>query len=83
MGGDEFVVLLQDCPFDAAALIAGKIVDAITAIKFEWADKRYSIGASVGVAQVGGSADEAVARADAACYAAKAGGRGRVVTAGL
>lgn len=82
LGGDEFVVLLDDCPIADAELLANKIADAIAAIDFEWDGKHYSIGASVGVALVGaGSADEALARADAACYAAKASGRGRVVCA--
>lgn len=84
LGGDEFVVLLDDCPIADAELVANKIVDAIAAIDFEWDAKHYSIGASVGVALAGaGSADEALARADAACYAAKASGRGRVVCASV
>lgn len=82
LGGDEFVVLLTDCPIANAEQVARKIVDAVAAIDFEWNGKHYSIGASVGVAPVGdGSADDALARADAACYAAKASGRGRVVSA--
>ena len=84
LGGDEFVVLLADCPMVNAEQVAGKIVDAVAAIDFEWNGQHYSIGASVGVAPVGaGSADEALARADAACYAAKANGRGRVVAAAV
>jgi diguanylate cyclase (GGDEF)-like protein/PAS domain S-box-containing protein len=84
LGGDEFVVLLDDCPIANAEQVARKIVDAVAAIDFEWNGKHYSIGASVGVAAVGpGSADDALARADAACYAAKTGGRGRVVSTGV
>ena len=82
LGGDEFVVLLDDCPIEDAEQVARRIVESVAAIDFEWSGKHYSIGASVGVAAVGaGSADEALARADAACYAAKANGRGRVVPA--
>ena len=81
LGGDEFVVLLENCPIANAERVAGKIVAAIAAIDFEWNGKHYSIGASVGVTAVGsGSPDEALARADAACYAAKASGRGRVIS---
>jgi diguanylate cyclase (GGDEF)-like protein/PAS domain S-box-containing protein len=83
LGGDEFVVLLDDCSIADAEQIANKIVDAVGAIDFESNGEHYSIGASVGVAPVGaGSSDEALARADAACYAAKASGRGRVVSVG-
>lgn len=78
------MVLLTDCPIADAERVAGKIVDAVAAIDFGWNGQHYSIGASVGVAPVGiGSADEALARADAACYAAKASGRSRVVTASV
>ena len=54
-------------------------IDAIGAIEFTWNGRGYSIGASVGIAPV--SADPArdvLGAADAACYAAKAAGRGRV-----
>lgn len=82
LGGDEFVVLLEDCTIANAEHVARKIVNAIAAIDFEWNGEHYSVGASVGVTAVSGySADEALARADAACYAAKASGRGRVVSA--
>ncbi len=82
IGGDEFVVLLADCSIANAEHVARKIVEAVAAIDFVWNDQRYSIGASVGVASIkGGSAEVALARADAACYAAKAAGRGRVVSA--
>ncbi|MEO9230678.1 MAG: PAS domain S-box protein [Devosia sp.] len=84
LGGDEFVVLLEDCSTQNAEQVARNIVAAIAAIDFEWNGAHYSMGASVGVAAVGaGSADEALARADAACYAAKASGRGRVVAASV
>lgn len=82
LGGDEFVVLLNDCPLVNAEQVARKIVKAIADIDFEWNGEHHVIGASIGVALVGpDSADEALARADAACYAAKASGRGRVVAA--
>jgi diguanylate cyclase (GGDEF)-like protein len=83
MGGDEFVVLLADCTLPDARLVAQKIVDSITAIEFEWSGVTYSIGASVGIAPVLPDAErDVLAMADAACYAAKAAGRGRVAAAG-
>ena len=83
MGGDEFVVLLADCTLPDARVVAQKIVDCITAIEFEWNGVSYSIGASVGIAPVLPDAErDVLAMADAACYAAKAAGRGRVAAAG-
>ena len=82
MGGDEFVVLLADCTVANARRVGQKIVDAISAVRFGWNGAEYTIGASVGVAPLSASTeDNALAAADAACYAAKAGGRGRVVVA--
>jgi diguanylate cyclase (GGDEF)-like protein len=83
MGGDEFVVLLADCTIADARTVAQKIVDCITAIDFEWAGASYTIGASVGFAPVLPDAErDVIAMADAACYAAKAAGRGRVAASG-
>ena len=63
--------------------MAQKIVDCIGAIEFEWNGVAYSIGASVGIAPVLPDAErDVLAMADAACYAAKAAGRGRVAAAG-
>ena len=82
MGGDEFVVLLTDCPIPDARIVAQKIVDSIGVLEFEWGGVSYSIGASVGIARVIAEAErDVLAMADAACYAAKAAGRGRVVVA--
>jgi diguanylate cyclase (GGDEF)-like protein/PAS domain S-box-containing protein len=81
IGGDEFAVLLADCDVNAASRIAGGIVEAISAIAFQWEGETYRIGASVGVTLVGPDAPDPsrlLAEADAACYAAKAKGRNRV-----
>jgi diguanylate cyclase (GGDEF)-like protein/PAS domain S-box-containing protein len=83
MGGDEFVVLLFDCPLANARTIAQKIADSIAAIDFRWNGSHYAIGASVGIAPISREVDQDVLRAaDEACYAAKAAGRGRVVAVG-
>jgi diguanylate cyclase (GGDEF)-like protein len=81
IGGDEFAVLLSDCLPEAAQNVAQKIVHAIAAIRFEWDGKGYAIGASAGIAEIhAGATDpvELMSEADAACYVAKANGRGRV-----
>jgi diguanylate cyclase (GGDEF)-like protein/PAS domain S-box-containing protein len=82
IGGDEFVLLLADCPLANAHRVAGKIVEAVAGIDFAWNGASYRIGASVGVAMVGGDPGcDPLAAADAACYSAKAAGRGRVCVA--
>lgn len=82
IGGDEFAVILEACPQEAGRRVAETIVRAIGALIFSWAGRDYRVGASAGLTRIG--ADPAsplgfVGEADAACYAAKAAGRGRVV----
>jgi diguanylate cyclase (GGDEF)-like protein/PAS domain S-box-containing protein len=86
IGGDEFALLMSDCPLSAARRVAQKIVDSVAAIEFCWHGQTHRIGASVGVTQIAaGSAQpaELMAEADAACYVAKASGRGRVEVYGV
>ena len=81
IGGDEFAVLLNDCPIELARLFAIQLVDAISATEFVWQNSAYHVGASIGVAALAtdvASIDELISRADAACYVAKARGRNRV-----
>ena len=85
IGGDEFAVLLADCTPEAGRAIASKIVRAIGALAFSWVGRTYRIGASIGLTAVGpGPAGPLgyMGEADAACYAAKARGRGGVVLFG-
>ncbi|HWA18571.1 MAG TPA: PAS domain S-box protein [Devosia sp.] len=82
LGGDEFVVLLADCTLANARAVAEKIVEAISKLDFAWNGTAYSMGASAGIAMIRADrAQDALAEADAACYSAKAAGRGRVATA--
>lgn len=85
IGGDEFAVLLADCPVSAARRVAQKLVDAIAALEFQWDERTYRIGASIGItaitSQAAGPA-ELLDEADSACYVAKANGRGRVAIYG-
>ena len=81
LGGDEFVIVLRHCSADEARRIGAQIVQALRDEAFRAAGHRFHIGASVGVRLFGGAQEplEALlADADAACYAAKRGGRGRV-----
>ncbi|WP_258607582.1 PAS domain S-box protein [Mesorhizobium sp. AR10] len=81
LGGDEFAVILKSGSAAGATHIARSIIKAIRSLDFTWDDRPHSIGASVGLTPIRagcGEVDEIIARADAACYAAKAAGRGCV-----
>ena len=85
LGGDEFALLLERCPHDTAIRIAENVRQAVSAIALPWEGKTLSVGASLGVASLTAEVagvDEWLAAADAACYAAKAAGRGAVHAAG-
>ena len=79
LGGDEFAVLLLGTGSEAAARVARRIVALVAApVKVDGA--MALVGASVGVVTSEGEANVEVLmhRADAAMYAAKANGKGRV-----
>jgi diguanylate cyclase len=81
LGGDEFAVLLERCPSDVAMRIAENVRLAIEAITLSWEGRMLRVGASMGVASLTpctSSTDSWLAEADAACYRAKADGRGMV-----
>ncbi|WP_245464865.1 PAS domain S-box protein [Mesorhizobium sp. M1E.F.Ca.ET.045.02.1.1] len=84
LGGDEFAVILKSGAPTRAMIAARSIIDAIRNLNFSWDGRPHSIGASIGLAPIRadcGEVDEIIARADAACYAAKAAGRGCVSAA--
>ncbi|RQO52851.1 hypothetical protein DBV14_15470 [Variovorax sp. KBW07] len=81
IGGDEFALLLEQCSHEAAVRVAEDIVASISAIALPWLSGSLHIGASIGVASLTPGIDTVdawVDAADAACYAAKAAGRGVV-----
>ena len=80
-GGDEFAVLLERCNGNAALHTAEHIRAAVAAVVLSWEGRQFSVSASLGVADLTddtASLEAWLARADAACYAAKAAGRGVV-----
>jgi len=86
LGGDEFGVILRSCPPAYARIAAQKIIETISSLRFEWNANAYSVGASIGIATIDEntrSVEAAIERADQACYAAKAAGRGCVWEAEL
>ena len=79
-GGEEFIALLPETSLEEACIVAERIRTRIEA-----ADKRLprytvSIGVAIGHAD-DYDVDDIIARADAALYRAKAGGRNRVEAA--
>lgn len=81
LGGDEFGVLLEGCTPEQSARIADGVRQAIKDYRFAWGATTLSVGASVGVVQIGVDTESVAAimsAADIACYAAKDEGRNRV-----
>ncbi len=83
VGGEEFMVLLPHTPAAGAVQLAERLRLAVAQTPVNLGSRALDITVSIGVAQlVGGEPFEPViAQADAALYAAKHGGRNRVVTA--
>jgi diguanylate cyclase (GGDEF)-like protein/PAS domain S-box-containing protein len=81
LGGDEFALVLERCPQDVACRIAENVRSAIAAIALPWESGILRVGASAGVAGLTEQTRDTtawLADADAACYRAKAEGRGAV-----
>ena len=81
MGGDEFVVLLDDCDQFAARQVADDILIRIQRTRLVGRHGVYAGSASIGVAvmdQPDHSLEEYLRRADVACYQSKDAGRSSV-----
>jgi diguanylate cyclase (GGDEF)-like protein len=81
-GGEEFTILLPDTDRDGAAVVAEKVLRALRALTIPGVERK--ITASIGVAAFPADAatgDHLLRVADRALYAAKRGGRDRVVMA--
>jgi len=81
IGGDEFAVLLENCSADFAHAAATQLRDAVQAWQFEWGDKAFQVGVSVGVVAItrlAPSLSAILSEADTACFTAKEQGRNRV-----
>ena len=81
LGGDEFGVLLEHCAPAPAFAIADALRKTIGDFHFQWSQRSFKIGASVGVVNIAGGPESLtgiLAAADAACYMAKDKGRNRV-----
>lgn len=74
VGGDEFAILLKDCPIEKAREIADKIVREVADYRFTWDDQVFSIGVSIGLVELSresGSLGDEMFAADVACSLAK------------
>jgi len=78
-GGDEFIILLSDTDMEQAQRIAERIRCRIDEFIFYDSSRRFSVSASVGLIMIDPelTQEQIIARADAACYTAKAKGRNR------
>jgi len=82
-GGEEFLVLLPECPFDAALCKAEQLREEVAKLELQYDDRPLGpVTVSIGVAAFPDHAQEAEALlrcADEALYDAKAAGRNRVL----
>lgn len=83
MGGDEFCVLLENCPGSKASKVAEILIEVVREYRFNWDQKTYQVGVSIGVVPItaeSASRSQLIIDADQACYMAKSLGRGRFYT---
>lgn len=81
LGGDEFGLILPQCPPSSAVDIAERLRRSLEMFSFAWDDRCFAVTASVGVTCIADrdtTLEDAMRRADAACYRAKEKGRNRV-----
>ena len=81
-GGDEFGVLLPSCTLNQAKTIAESLRKSVSEISVTHQEKQYTVTLSIGVTSFDeddNSITDAMARADAGSYEAKAEGRNALV----
>lgn len=81
LGGDEFAVLLEDLSLEEARNTAERLRRAVDESRFQFEDRVFNLGISIGASPIDGSldAETIMALADSARYAAKDQGGNRMV----
>lgn len=86
-GGDEFAILMHDCSPKTASRVINRIRAAISMYRWHWQGRDFTLGVSIGLAEITQhtpDTEKLLRDADAACYADKATHRnheGRLPTA--
>ena len=83
LGGDEFAVILEQCSAEQAQRVAQQICERMDDFRFLHDERRFRIGASIGLVPVDrrwSTTAAVIQAADTSCYAAKDAGRNRVHT---
>lgn len=81
LGGDEFGIILEHCSAEHSLRVAQQICDRMDSFRFSHNERRFRVGASIGlvtISQAWMNTEALLQAADAACYAAKDAGRNRV-----
>jgi len=81
IGGDDFVIILNDCPVSNGLAIAEKIIEQIKSFRFVFLDKVFNITVSIGLVVFGDddkNTDDIIGAAESACFTAKELGRNQV-----
>ncbi len=82
LGGDEFGIIMKNTTIEESKKLAQHLLDSIKSFRFYWRDRKFTVGASIGMVAI---EDEVLVNkfdllsaADLACYAAKERGRNRI-----
>jgi diguanylate cyclase (GGDEF)-like protein len=80
VGGDEYGIILRSADLSKAKQVADSIIQTISDYRFYWNKQTFRVGASIGIVEINEKTqaiEDALIHTDAACYAAKDGGRNR------
>ena len=86
LAGDEFFMLLRNCPVKDSHSIAKDILNQVEQFRFFWNENEFSLSASIGLLELESNmhtGTELMSMVDLACLQAKSQGRNRVVISTL